>query len=131
MDLEFEQKLLAIRRKDRRFAIEAYLFLFEALEYTIQQLGRQNAHGPERHITGRELLSGFRDLAQKQFGPLSLYVLSHWGVQSTEDVGDMVFLLVDSGLLKKRETDTKADFARGFDFREVFKKDYQIDLSSP
>lgn len=130
MDPEFEQKLIQLRRKDRRYTIEAYLFLFESLEFTIQQLGKQSSTGIERHINGKELLMGFRDLARQQFGPLSRYVLAQWGIHSTEDVGEIVFLLVDAGLLKKRECDTKLDFQRGYDFREAFDKNYTIDLSS-
>lgn len=129
MDQDFEQKLLTLRRRERRFALEAYLFMFEALEHTIQRLGKQAVQGPDRHISGQELLAGVRELGKQQFGPLSRYVLNRWGIQSTEDIGEVVFLLVAEGLLKKRECDTKDDFARGFDFREAFERDYRIDLS--
>lgn len=129
MDQDFEQKLLCLRRREPRFSLEAYLFVFEALEFTIQRLGRQEAMGTERHITGRELLEGVRLLARQQFGPLSRHVLNAWGFHRTEDVGEVVFLLVSEGLLKKRESDSMADFTSGYDFREAFERNYQIDLS--
>ena len=128
MDQEFEQKLLGLRRREHRYNLQAYLFVFEALESTLQKLGKETTQGPERHITGQELLAGAREFAKQQFGPLSRYVLNRWGIQATEDIGEIVFLLVGEGLLKKRDCDTKQDFARGFDFREAFERDYRIDL---
>lgn len=129
MDHDFEQKLLCLRRREPRFTVEAYLFVFEALEFTIQRLGKDQNTGVERHITGRELLDGARLLAREQFGPLSRHVLNTWGFHRTEDIGEAVFLLVSESLLKKRESDSMADFTSGYDFREAFERDYQIDLS--
>jgi uncharacterized repeat protein (TIGR04138 family) len=100
--------------KDGRFPLEAYRFLYESLDHTIQRLGER------RHVTGRELLEGIRDLALRQFGPLARMVFDRWNVRRTEDFGDMVFNLVDAGLMSRQETDSREDFAGGFDFDEAF-----------
>jgi uncharacterized repeat protein (TIGR04138 family) len=107
---------------DKRYTIYAYEFIFEALHYTQQALGRriESAEEKERHVSGQELLEGIRDLAHQRFGPLAPTVFRSWGVQSTEDFGEIVFNLVESSLLKKTSDDSRADFAGGFSFDEAF-----------
>lgn len=107
---------------DRRYCAEAYAFVMEALGYTQKRFGR------ERHVTGEELLTGIRELGGKQFGPLALDIFHHWGVRTTGDLGHIVFNLVDSGILGKQEEDSIESFQNGFDFEEVFFKDYQEQL---
>ena len=65
-----------------------------------------------------------RDLAIARFGLLARVVLEHWGVHSTEDIGEIVFLLVDHGVLTKEDTDRREDFADVFSFEEVFESEY-------
>lgn len=103
-----------LRERNPRFHETAYLFLLTALHHVIERL-------PEpRHITGRELAGGVRDLALEKFGPMARTVLEHWGVRATADMGEIVFALVDCGVLIKQETDGPEDFADVFDFDEAF-----------
>lgn len=100
--------------RDPRYRREAYLFTIEALEYTVQRLGR------EGHISGRELLQGVRDLAVERFGPMAWTVFDHWGVRASEDFGRIVFALVEIRRLSRREEDTIEDFQGVFDFASEF-----------
>jgi uncharacterized repeat protein (TIGR04138 family) len=77
-----------------------------------------------RHISGQELADGVRKLALEQYGPMARTVLEHWGIHSTKDLGEIVFTLVDMGLLTKRDEDSQEDFHDVFDFEEVFELDY-------
>jgi uncharacterized repeat protein (TIGR04138 family) len=77
-----------------------------------------------RHISGRELVEGVRELALERFGPMARTVLEHWGIHETGDVGDVVFALVDAGILIKQEEDTRADFERVFEFDDAFRSPY-------
>ena len=104
------------RLRDRypQYQETVYLFVLSSLHHVIEQL-------PEpRHITGRELTAGVRDLALTRFGPMARTVLEHWGVHSTEDVGQIVFALVEAGILIKQDEDDLNDFVGVFDFDEVF-----------
>jgi uncharacterized repeat protein (TIGR04138 family) len=80
---------------------------------------------PERrHITGRELAEACRDLALDRYGVMARLVLDHWGVRSTADIGDVVFTLVDLGLLISQPNDSRLDFADVFEFDRAFERDY-------
>ena len=107
-----------IRLREQRFDEHAYLFVLAALEFCQQQL-------PERrHITGRELAFACRDLAVERFGVMSRLVLDHWGVRNTTDIGDLVFTLVDLGILISLPTETRDDFADIYDFDRAFEREY-------
>jgi uncharacterized repeat protein (TIGR04138 family) len=119
-----------ILSRDARYEVAAYLFLYEALGYTQKALGRT---GPklqqtEKHVTGGELLEGIRAYAAQQFGPLAPTVFRRWGVRSTQDFGEIVFNLVESDLLSKTESDSREDFADGFDFDNAFEGPFSAEI---
>ena len=119
----FDEALDFIRAKDPRYQREGYVFVREALDHTQKTIG-QDQGGRARHVTGQELLAGIRDYALAQFGPMAMMVLEEWGVHTCEDFGDIVFNMVDIGLLAKTEKDSRADFAGGYDFYEAFRKPF-------
>ncbi len=116
-------KLKTICQQDPRYGMEAYFFLREALEYTAKTREKP-VKGPGHHVSGRELSVGFRDLALQSFGPMALHVLHDWGIWRTEDIGELVFNLVEAGELGKTDEDKREDFAHGYDFDEAFAKPF-------
>ncbi len=122
--LNFDEVLQRITRQDRRYHREAYLLLREALDYTQKRLGESKRSEP-RHVSGQELLAGIRDYVLEQYGPMAKMVLHEWGIRSCEDFGEMVFNMVDHGLLSKTESDSRNDFKGGFDFDEAFSKPFR------
>lgn len=96
----------------------AYLFILSALHFTIERLVEP------RHITGRELAEGCRDLAIERWGLMARTVLGYWGIHSTHDLGAIVFALVECGVLVKQENDSLDDFEGVFDFQTAFERDY-------
>lgn len=103
-----------IVKRDARYKIDAYNFVLQALNYTVSKLKKS------RHVTGRELLEGIRQYVKEQFGPMARTVLEHWGINFTEDFGNIVFNLVDAKILSKTEEDSIEDFKDGYDFKEAF-----------
>lgn len=113
-----EEVLDRLRRRYPRFHEAAYLFVLSSLHHVIDGL-------PEpRHISGAELAEGARELALERFGPMARTVLEHWGVESTRDLGEIVFALVECGILIKEDEDSLEDFDGVFDFEEAFDRDY-------
>jgi uncharacterized repeat protein (TIGR04138 family) len=119
----FDDVLDQVLARDPRYAREAYHFLREALDYTQRAISKAN-QGKLRHVTGQELLAGIRAYALQQYGPMALTLLHEWGLHRCEDFGELVFNLVDAGVLSKTETDSRADFANGYDFEEAFRKPF-------
>lgn len=106
-----------LRERYPQYQETVYLFVLSALHHVIEQL-------PEpRHITGPELAEGVRDLAKARFGPMARTVLEHWGVHATGDVGQIVFALVEAGILIKQDEDELQDFVGVYDFDEAFGRD--------
>ncbi len=107
-----------IRLRESRYDERAYLFMLAALEFCQQRLVQR------RHLTGRELAEAARDLALERYGVLARVVLEHWGVRESADLGEIVFTLVELGLLMSEPQDSKDDFIDVFDFHEAFDRDY-------
>lgn len=118
-ELQFADEILGrLREREPRYHPQAYLFVLSALHAVVNELS------PPRHITGGELACGVRDLALERFGLLARTVLEHWGIHETEDVGRVVFALVDCGVLVKQEGDRIEDFADVYDFDDAFEREY-------
>jgi uncharacterized repeat protein (TIGR04138 family) len=126
-------KLEEIVRRDPRFAYEAYEFLFAALAHTQQMLDRvPPAEGTraeqDYHVSGRELVHGVRDLALREFGFMARTVLHMWGVDRTADIGDIVFNLIEAGLMSKTTQDERRDFEDVFDLDDALVHQFRIEL---
>jgi uncharacterized repeat protein (TIGR04138 family) len=105
--------------QDKRYKIEAYLFVLESLFYT------RSIFSKEGHVTGQELLEGIKRLGIERFGPLAKMVFEHWGITETVDFGNIVFNLVNSKILGKTEEDRIDDFKDIYDFDDVFVARYK------
>ncbi len=124
----FISRLEELVRQDPRYNMDAYTFLLDALGFTIRMLGRdkESDDPAKRHVSGRELLEGIRRYALLQFGFMARVVFEGWGVKGTDDFGEIVFNLVDRGLLGRSETDSKEDFHAVYDFEEALDRSYRI-----
>ncbi len=117
-DSEFEQAVEKILRQDKRFDPLAYFFLKESLDFTVKRIAGEASRGRFRHVSGGELLAGFRDHAIDQFGPMASTLMHEWGVRESGHVGEMVFHLIDQKVFGKQESDRKEDFADAFNLTE-------------
>ncbi len=126
----FLEMVNLIVKEDDRYTREAYGFLKEALDFTMDKERKRMGKAvskTQRHVTGQELLEGVREYALEQFGPMAYTVLTSWGLERCEDFGEMVFNLIEYGVFSKNEDDTKEDFAAIYDFEEAFLKPFQPD----
>jgi uncharacterized repeat protein (TIGR04138 family) len=119
----FAEALDSIVASDLRYQRDAYAFLRDALDFTTKQ--QKKIKGVSvRHVTGPELLDGMRKYALKEFGPMVITVFDNWGIHSCEDIGNMVFNLIGSGVFGKTEEDSIEDFKNVYDFKEAFVKPF-------
>lgn len=119
-DLQLADDILSrIRARGGQYHERAYLFVLGTIEFL------QNRLEVRRHVTGPELAWACRDFAREQFGLLAPVVLNHWGITRTEDLGRIVFTLVEVGLLVTQPGDSEADFEGVYQFAEVFGNSYE------
>ena len=122
------KKLQRVVSKDGRYSMQSYQFIFEALDYTASQLGKKynSSIEEERHVTGQELSEGIKQYAMEKFGYLTRIVLEQWGLTKSGDFGEIVFNLVNSGLMGKTETDSLDDFKDLYDFYIEFDEKFKF-----
>jgi uncharacterized repeat protein (TIGR04138 family) len=113
----FSEVVDAVRNKDPRYAKAAYYFLRAALDHTLKTMAPEVRTPESHHVSGQQLLEGIRSYALDQFGPMAYTVLTEWGLKESRDFGNLVFNLVEIGVLGKTDTDRIEDFENGFDFK--------------
>jgi len=124
---EFSEIIDLIRKEDPRYDRQAYFFMRGALDQTVTRMRKAGALASRgsNHVSGPELLEGIRDYALEQFGPLVLVVLHAWNIRRCSDFGEVVFNLIDYGVLSKTAEDSREDFSEIYQFDEAFSKPFQ------
>jgi uncharacterized repeat protein (TIGR04138 family) len=115
---EFWAVVERIRAADGRYAADAYAFVMDGLDATVRALDER------RHVSAHELLEGLCGFARTRFGMMSYDVLCAWGIRSAPDVGEIVFQLVEAGILSRREEDRREDFHTPMDLKQVLEDAY-------
>ncbi|MBN2379703.1 hypothetical protein JXM67_07875 [candidate division WOR-3 bacterium] len=113
-------RLQSVVNRDKRYRLEAYVFVIQALYRRMQNL-KENT-GERRHLTAVELLEGIRELGWERYGRLAKEVFEHWGVRATDDFGEIVFNLIEAGEFTKTDEDKREDFNAIFDFEDLIKR---------
>ncbi len=136
------RSIARLLEEDKRYRFDAYLFVFEALNYAqeVLHLGKETPSEPapepveeaeepeevERHVSGRDLCEAIRQYALRQFGYMAKPVLNSWGVHTTGDFGEIVFNLIRIGQMRKTAEDRREDFDDVFDFDTAFVEGFRI-----
>lgn len=122
--VHFDEAVKKILTHDKRYKPDGYEFLRQALERAIK-----SSHSDEleehRHVTGPELLESLAGLASDEFGIMAVTILDSWGIREGEDVGNMVFNLIDAGAFGRSEEDSPKDFVGVLDLKERLLQPYR------
>lgn len=123
------KKLQRIIKKDSRYSIQSYQFIFEALDFTASKLGKKynSSREKDRHVSGQELSEGVKQYALRKFGFMTKVVFELWGITNSGDFGEIVFNLVESGLMGKTDSDSLDDFKDLYDFQIEFDDKFRIE----
>lgn len=118
-DLQFADELVdRIRKSGARYHERAYLFVLASIEYLQTRLDAR------RHVSAAEVAWACRDVAHQQYGLMAESVLAHWGVHRTSDLGRIVYILVEAGVLMTQPGDREDDFADVFEFADALTSAY-------
>ncbi len=132
--------IAGLLQRDRRYKRDAYVFVFESLDFAqrVLEMGserpsephpagpQEEERGPQRHVTGQELCEAVRRYALEQYGYMAKTVLNSWGVRSTSDFGEIVFNLIRIGHMRKTPQDRREDFDNVYDFDTAFEDEFRI-----
>lgn len=131
-----------LTKEDKRYKLDAYLFVFEALQFAqkVLRMGREAPSEPlpgqtsekeenlvGRHVTGQELCEAIRQYALRQYGYMAKKVLNSWGVHTTRDFGEIVFNLIKIGQMRKTPQDRIEDFDNVYDFQTAFVDQFRFE----
>jgi uncharacterized repeat protein (TIGR04138 family) len=116
-DDAMETMLTLMVASDPRYPKAAYLFVQEGLSRAQKMFWEP---GTSPHMSGAQLLDGLRELAIESFGKRAKAQLNSWGIFKCEDIGEIIFNLIEAKLLVKQEGDSKADFQSGYNFDTAF-----------
>jgi len=136
MTCEPDDALIELARRDQRYPVEAYRFVREALSYAsdILEMGSEKVTDPdeqaqarvEHHLTGQELCEAIRVFSLNQFGLMARAVLNNWRIEATSDIGEIVYNMIDVGLMKKSKGDDRRHFDNVYDFAAAFQNDFNF-----
>lgn len=121
--IHFEESVTAILKREKRYDGQAYFFLKDSLDFTLKRFAEVN-RGQGRHVSGKELLEGYRDFALEQFGPMGATLMDEWGITECRDVGNMVFQMIEEQVFGKQDSDKPEDFDEAFDFRKSLREPF-------
>lgn len=131
-ELTPQQVIQDLCRRDPRYPFEAYEFVFAALGYVQQEMKKKGLFEEgSQHVSGQQLSTGCRDFAVQEFGLMAGTVLKSWNITRTDDIGEIVYNLIENQLMTKTDTDSKADFSNVFDMQKSLSQTFQFNLDSP
>jgi len=141
--------LSQLLQRDKRYTLDAYLFVLESLSFAQETLGmgdepaleeleplpggeaeaaasrprRGRKRQSERHVSGQQLCEAARLYGLQQYGYLAPIVLATWGIRRTGDIGEIVFNMIEIGQMRKTRADKREDFHEVYGFEEAFSRD--------
>jgi uncharacterized repeat protein (TIGR04138 family) len=114
-----KKSLEKIAKEDGRYNPQAVRFVYEGLGYTAKKITVEPSH-----VTGQVLCEGLKKLALKKWGRLAMLVLNSWGVKTTQDFGEIVYLMIKNKWMSAQPTDSIEDFTDVYDFKTAFKDQF-------
>lgn len=90
-------------------SVDAFLFLIDAMKRVAAALpGGDQVH----HVNARQVCGAVRDYAVEQAGDAqaALVLLADLGIQRSEEIGALVYAVIEVGIFAASESDTPDDF---------------------
>ena len=105
-------------------AVDAVMFVYDAVRtasWMRKQSGSVPASTPSQ-LSARQICDGFRAHAKWYFNDEAEArdLLNEWGLRSSEDVGKVIFAMIESGRLRASPGDLPSEFARIFTLENIF-----------
>ncbi|MBL7106540.1 MAG: hypothetical protein ISS77_02895 [Phycisphaerae bacterium] len=116
-----KKSLETISSEDGRYKVAGFKFVYEGLGFTVKRY-----YGEPGHVSGQKLAEGLGELAIEKWGMLAGLVLLEWGIKSTADFGEIVYLMIKNQLMSAQPTDSKSDFLEVYEFEKFLKANFKF-----
>ncbi len=116
-----KKNLEQIAAEDGRYGPPAIRFVYEGLGYTAKNVATE-----PKHVSGETLCEGLKKLALEKWGRLAMLVLNTWGIKTTRDFGEIVWLMIRNEWMSAQPTDSIEDFNDAFNFKTAFKDQFEF-----
>lgn len=118
---------MKVQKVKLKYPEDAYTFVREAVNFALSRIGEV------RHVSAFELLENCKAYGIEQYGLLYQTVLESWRIKCADDIGNIVFELIDAGKLSASPGDSREDFSIKFDLfdTDTFRVKYRRDNSEP
>jgi uncharacterized repeat protein (TIGR04138 family) len=116
-----KKSLEQIIQEDSRYSAQAIRFVYEGLGFTAKKVAAE-----PKHVSGQTLCEGLKKLALEKYGRLAQLVLNNWGIKTTRDFGEIVYIMIKYNWMSAQPTDSIDDFNNVYDFQTVFKNQFEF-----
>jgi len=116
-----KKNLEQIAKEYGRFSPPGIRFVYEGLGFTVKKITVE-----PKHVTGQMLCEGLRKLALEKWGRMAMVVLNAWGIKTTRDFGEIVYLMIKHEWMSAQPADSIDDFNDIYDFKTVFKDQFEF-----
>ena len=119
--MKVKKDIEAIAREDGRYHPQAVRFVYEGLGYTAKKITNEPGH-----ISGQVLCEGLRRFALEKWGRLAMLPLNAWGIKTTRDFGEIVYMMIKHQWMNAQPTDSVDDFNDVYDFKTALKEEFKF-----
>jgi len=113
------ETIFDLSQRHGKYPPEAYAFVFEVLDWISDKMSK-------RHLSGRELALTAMVYSFHRYGALARAVWEEMHIKRSEDLGQIVFQLVNAGLMGKQPNDKVSDFDKVVNVEEFDEVEMKI-----
>jgi uncharacterized repeat protein (TIGR04138 family) len=117
--LEANAARLGAAARNSGYPQEAFLLVIGAMHFA--GMGK----GPGTRVSARDVCDGLREYAPLRLGGIrdALLTMAAWNIRRSEDVGRIIFRMVEAGRLRASDGDSEDDFKGIFTLNDFFGND--------
>lgn len=106
---------------DQRYPIAAICYVSKCLKRLLEQNSSKDEAKKTSHVTGQAICEALRTSLLDDYGVFAQDVLAQWNIHETNDFGNIIYDLIDVGMLSVSPRDSRTDFVDVYDFKSALK----------
>ena len=125
--MELDELLKELDVENGRYSADAYRIVLR----TVAVAATRRNHTRGEHVPPAEFIRILLRIVTERYGVYARGLLREWGIESARDIGIIVHLLADKGMLAVSEEDTLDAFEKALDLRAEMDKPFVVSKPFP